>query len=44
MNKEKVETIENFEIKYKKHPFSKNIKVTLKKEGQICSRFFTEKF
>lgn len=35
MNKEKVETIENFQIKYKKHPFSKNIKVTLKKEGQI---------
>lgn len=35
MNKEKVETIENFEVKYKKHPFSKNIKVSLKKEGQI---------
>lgn len=35
MNKEKVETIENFEVKYKKHPFSKNIKITLKKEGEI---------
>jgi len=35
MNKNKIETIENFEIKYKKHPFSKNIKISLKKEGQI---------
>ena len=35
MNKEKIETIENFQIKYKKHPFSKNIKVSLKNEGQI---------
>ena len=35
MNKEKIETIENFEVKYKKHPFSKNIKVSLKNEGQI---------
>lgn len=35
MNKNKTETIENFEVKYKKHPFSKNIKVSLKKEGQI---------
>jgi len=31
----KTETIENFEIKYKKHPFSKSIKITLKKEGNI---------
>ena len=32
---QKTETIENFEIKYKKHPFSKNIKISIKKEGQI---------
>lgn len=32
---QKLETIENFEIKYKKHPFSKSIKISLKKEGQI---------
>ena len=31
----KTEIIEDYEIKYKKHPFSKNIKVTLKKEGKI---------
>lgn len=31
----KTEIIEDYEIKYKKHPFSKNIKVTLKKEGEI---------
>ncbi len=30
MNKTKTEIIDNFEIKYKKHPFSKSIKVTLK--------------
>lgn len=35
MNKDKIETIENFEIKYKKHPFSKNIKISLKNERQI---------
>ena len=32
---QKTETIENFEIKYKKHPFSKNIKISLKNEKQI---------
>ncbi|MBQ8636268.1 DUF45 domain-containing protein [bacterium] len=32
---QKSETIENFEVKYKKHPFSKSIKITLKKEGKI---------
>ncbi len=31
----KTEIIEDYEIKYKKHPFSKNIKVTLRKEGKI---------
>ena len=31
----KSETIEEYEIKYKKHPFSKNIKISLKQEGQI---------
>ena len=31
----KVETIENFEVNFKKHPFSKSIKITLKKEGSI---------
>ena len=31
----KTETIEEYQIKYKKHPFSKNIKVSLKQEGQI---------
>ena len=36
MNKTiKKETIENFEVKYKKHPFSKSIKISLKKEGQV---------
>lgn len=35
MNKDKIETIENFEIKYKKHPFSKNIKISVKQERQI---------
>jgi predicted metal-dependent hydrolase len=32
---QKNETIENYEIKYKKHPFSKSIKISLKQEGQI---------
>ena len=31
----KIETIENFEVNFKKHPFSKSIKITLKKEGSI---------
>lgn len=31
----KLETIENFEIKYKKHCFSKNIKITLKQDDII---------
>ena len=31
----KAETIENFEIKYKKHVFSKSIKITLKKDNFI---------
>lgn len=31
----KVETIENFEVNFKKHPFSKSIKITLKNEGSI---------
>ena len=31
----KSETIEDYEIKYLKHPFSRSIKVTLKKEKQI---------
>lgn len=31
----KTEIIENFQIKYKKHPFSKNIKISLKNERQI---------
>ena len=31
----KTETIENYEIKYKKHPFSKSIKISLKQEGEI---------
>lgn len=31
----KTETIENYEIKYKKHPFSKNIKISLKSQAQI---------
>ena len=31
----KTETIENYEIKYKKHPFSKSIKISLKKEREI---------
>ncbi|MBQ4647364.1 MAG: DUF45 domain-containing protein [Candidatus Gastranaerophilales bacterium] len=31
----KTEQIEQFEVKYKKHPFSKNIKVSLKTEKQI---------
>lgn len=31
----KTETIENYEIKYKKHPFSKSIKISLKQEEQI---------
>ena len=35
MNKEKIEQLEEYQIKYKKHPFSKNIKISLKKEGQI---------
>ena len=35
MNKEKTEQLENYQIKYKKHPFSKNIKISLKNEGQI---------
>lgn len=33
MNKE--ETIENYRINYKKHPFSKSIKITLKNQGEI---------
>ncbi len=31
----KTETFENFKINYKKHPFSKSIKVTLKSEDSI---------
>ena len=31
----KTETIENFEVNFKKHPFSKSIKITLKNEGSI---------
>ena len=32
---QKSETIEIFEVKYKKHPFSKSIKITLKKDDLI---------
>jgi len=35
MNKTKQETIENFNVKYKKHTFSKNIKITLKQNNTI---------
>ena len=35
MNKVKEEQLENFKIKYKKHIFSKCIKITLKQEGDI---------
>lgn len=31
----KFETIENYKIQYKKHPFSKSIKITLKNESNI---------
>lgn len=31
----KSETIDNYKIQYKKHPFSKSIKITLKNEGDI---------
>ena len=31
----KTETIENFKVNYKKHAFSKSIKISLKQEGQI---------
>ncbi len=31
----KTETIENYKVNYKKHPFSKSIKITLKKEREI---------
>ncbi len=35
MPKTKTEEIENFRIKYKKHPFSKSIKISLKEKGEI---------
>ena len=35
MNYTKEETIENFKVKYKKHIFSKSIKITLIKDGAI---------
>ena len=31
----KTETIEDYKVNYKKHPFSKSIKITLKKEREI---------
>ena len=35
MNKTKTEEIENFKINYKKHCFSKNIKISLKQDNTI---------